>query len=510
MTSASHPKVLFAVSEVYPLIKTGGLADVAGALPAALHALGVDIKLLIPGYREVLAKCRGATAFARLPNPFAPAQQIHPSEVYLIESHLAESGLPVLIVAHDAYFDRAGGPYQAHDGAEWPDNALRFGLLSYVAAWLGSATNTTAWQPDIVHCNDWQTGLAPAYLRFQPGRKAPSIMTVHNLAYQGVFGADWVSTLKLPPESFKIQGLEFYGHLSFLKAGLFYCDRITTVSPTYAREIQHESLGFGMHGLLRERRGVLQGIVNGIDTQAWNPRHDPHLVKGYDIQHLSDKAKSKSALQQALGLHLEADTPLVATVSRITAQKGSDIVLGVMNDLVAEGVQFALLGSGDKVIELAFIELARKHPGRISACIGYDEGQSHRMEAGADIFLMPSRFEPCGLNQMYSQRYGTPPVAHATGGLVDTIVDATAKNLALGLASGVLFYDMNFQTCLAAVRHAVHLYRHEPRRWRQLQCAGMAKDFSWENSAQEYLKLYRSLMASPTTTTPSAPFPTDA
>lgn len=487
MTSARHPKVLFATSEAHPLIKTGGLADVSGALPSALHALGIDIKLLIPGYRAVLAKCRDMTPFATLANPFAPG------EVHLLESRLPESGLPVLIVAYDAFYNRDGGPYQTGSGNDWPDNPQRFALLSYVAAWLGSRDNNSAWQPDIVHCNDWQTGLAPAYLRFWAGRKASSILTIHNLAYQGVFAADMVHALHLPPESFKLQGLEYYGHLSFLKAGLFYCDRITTVSPTYAREIQHETLGFGMQGLLHERRGVLSGIINGIDTQEWNPEIDPHLARPYSAQRLNDKAQNKSALQLDIGLHQDVQAPLVAIVSRITYQKGSELVLGMMHDLVREGVQFVLLGSGDKELERAFRELALNHPGRIGVNIGYDERLSHRIEAGADIFLMPSRFEPCGLNQMYSQRYGTPPVAHATGGLADTIVDATAENIAAGQASGILFYDMHFHSAIAALRHAIHLYRHEPKVWRQLQAAGMAKDFSWQKSAQEYLQLYRSL-----------------
>ena len=470
-------------------MKTGGLADVSGALPAALHTQGLDIKLLLPGYREVWDKCRHTDTFAILPNPFGPG------DIRIVESKLPGTTLPLLIVAYDAFFNRDGGPYQTPSGSDWPDNALRFGLLSYVAAWLGSNANTGAWQPDLVHCNDWQTGLAPAYLRFWPGQKAASIMTIHNLAYQGVFDADLVHTLKLPPESYKMQGLEYYGQLSFLKAGLFYCDRITTVSPTYAREIQHEALGFGMQGLLYQRRGVLSGIVNGIDIQEWDPQQDPHLPQCYGAHSLDIKAHNKAALQQALGLHPEPQTPLVAIISRITYQKGSDVVLGVMHDLVREGVQFALLGSGDKQQEQAFVDLAQRHPGRISVNIGYDEGVSHRIEAGADIFFMPSRFEPCGLNQMYSQRYGTPPVAHATGGLADTIVDATAHNLAAGTASGVLFYDMHFHTCIAALRHAVQVYRHNPGAWKKLQGAGMARDFSWHNSAQEYLKLYRSLVA---------------
>jgi starch synthase len=485
MTPAS-PKVLFATSEVHPLIKTGGLADVSGALPTALHALGVDIKILIPGYRQVVDKCQHATPFAQLPNPFAPG------EVQILEARLPDTNVSVLIVAYDAFFNRKGGPYQTASGGDWPDNALRFGLLSYVAAWLGSDRNTSAWQPDIVHCNDWQTGLAPAYLRFWPGRKPPSIMTIHNLAYQGVFGAEMVTALHLPPASFKIQGLEYYGNLSFLKAGAFYSDRITTVSPTYAREIQQETLGFGMHGLLHERRAILSGIINGIDTQEWDPQHDPYLAKCYSAKRLDYKAQNKAALQQALGLDLEPHAPLVAIVSRITYQKGSDVTMGVMHDLARDGVQFTLLGTGDKVMELAFVELGYAHPGRISINIGYDENLSHRIEAGADMFLMPSRYEPCGLNQMYSQRYGTPPIAHATGGLSDTIVDATAENLAAGLATGFLFSAMNRSACADTLRRAIALYR-DPKAWRRLQIAALGRDFSWEKSAQEYLTLYRSL-----------------
>ncbi|MBT9612184.1 MAG: glycogen synthase GlgA [Burkholderiales bacterium] len=485
MTPAS-PKILFATSEAHPLIKTGGLADVSGALPAALHALGVDIKILIPGYPAVLTQCPHATLFAQLPNPFAPGR------VEILESRMPESTLPVLIVRYDAFFNREGGPYQQVGGDDWLDNVLRFGLLSYVAAWLGSSGNASAWQPDLIHCNDWQTGLAPAYLRFWPGRKPPVIMTIHNLAYQGVFGPESIPLLQLPAESFKMQGLEYYGNLSFLKAGVFYADRITTVSPTYAREIQHETLGFGMQGLLHERRAVLSGILNGIDMQEWDPQRDPHLPHRYSAKQLGNKAKNKAALQQELGLALDAHAPLVAIISRITYQKGSYLALGVMHDLAREGVQFALLGMGETAIELAFANLALEHPDRISVTIGYAEDMSHRIEAGADMFLMPSHYEPCGLNQMYSQRYGTPPIAHATGGLVDTIVNATPTHLASGDATGFLFREMTRPACNEAVRRAVRLYR-DPQVWQQLQSAGMQRDFSWQNSALEYLKLYRSL-----------------
>ena len=486
MTPAS-PRILFATSEAYPLIKTGGLADVSGALPRALHALGADIKILLPGYAEVMHQSKHATLFAKLPNPFTSGT------VELLETRLPGSTVPILIVRYDAFFNRKGGPYQQLNGQDWPDNFLRFGLLSYVAAWMGSSANVTDWQPDLIHCNDWQTGLAPAYLRFWPGRKPPTIMTIHNLAYQGMFGPESVPVLLLPAESFKMQGLEFYGNLSFLKAGVFYADRITTVSPTYAREIQQEASGFGMHGLLHERRSVLSGVINGIDMQEWDPQHDPHLPHRYSAKRLNNKVKNKAALQQEMGLAVEPNTPLVAIISRITYQKGSDLVLGVLHDLVREGVQIALLGAGDTIIEEAFTNQAQKHRGRIAVKIGYAEDLSHRMEAGADMFLMPSRYEPCGLNQMYSQRYGTPPIAHATGGLVDTIVNATPTHLATGDATGFLFREMTAQACTDAVRRAIRMYRN-PTAWQQIQITGMQRDFSWQKSAEAYMSLYRSLV----------------
>ena len=486
MTPAS-PKILFATSEAHPLIKTGGLADVSGALPNALHALGVDIKILLPGYPAVLQQAKRTALFAQLPHPFAPG------EIDILETQLPDTTVPVLIVCYDAFFNRKGGPYQQVGGEDWPDNAQRFGLLSYIAAWLASSDNATSWQPDLIHCNDWQTGLAPAYLRFWPGRKPPTIMTIHNLAYQGVFGPEMVETLALPVASFQPQGLEYYGNLSFLKAGVFYADRITTVSPTYADEIQQEALGFGMHGLLYERRSTLSGIINGIDTREWDPQHDPLLPHQYSVARLQNKLKNKAALQKELGLAVEPTTPLVAIISRITYQKGSDIALSVMHELARENVQFALLGAGDSVIEQAFTNLALKHPGRIAVTIGYAEDLSHRIEAGADMFLMPSRYEPCGLNQMYSQRYGTPPIAHATGGLVDTIVNATPTHLASGDATGFLFHEMNLVACTDALRRAITLY-HDRKAWARLQRAGMQRDFSWQSSAAAYLTLYRSLI----------------
>jgi len=478
-------QVLFATSEIHPLIKTGGLADVSGALPAALRGLGVDARVLVPGYRALLERLGRSDTVAWFPHPFTQGQ------VELRAAEVPGSGVPLYIVVWDEYFNRDGGPYQAADGRDWPDNALRFGLLSHTAALLASTDTPLPWRPHLLHCNDWQTGLAPAYLHFRR-QHTPTVMTIHNLAYQGNFGAEWLAPLRLPPESFSLHGLEYYGHLSFLKAGLYYASWLTTVSPTYAREIQEESLGFGMHGLLKARSATLTGILNGIDTNEWDPATDPHLPQGYDADHLQGKAVCRRVLRQRLGLALDETRPLIAVISRITYQKGSDVVLALAPALLRERAQMAILGSGEKELEAAFTRLAARHPGELSVTIGFDEGLSHLMEAGADLFLMPSRYEPCGLNQMYSQRYGTPPVVHATGGLADTVIDATAENLANGTATGFVFHDMHYASVLAGVSRALAAWRDVPT-WRRIQRAAMAMDFSWARSARAYLDLYRSV-----------------
>lgn len=483
-------KLLFATSEIHPLIKTGGLADVSAALPAALFRLGVDVRVLLPGYPSVLRHFPDAQTVAAFDHPFAPGT------VELREAALPGSGVPLHIVIQDAYFNRDGGPYQGPDGRDWPDNAFRFGLLSWTAALLASDRSPLAWRPDVLHCNDWQTGLAPAYLRFWGGRTARTVMTIHNLAYQGNFGPELLAPLRLPPESFTMHGLEYYGHISFLKAGLFYADRLTTVSPTYAREIQEETLGFGMHGLLRTRSAVLTGIVNGIDVNEWDPARDPHLPHHFSARNLGGKAACKKALQERLALAVDASQPLIAVISRITYQKGSDVVLALAPEILREGAQLALLGTGERELEAALSALAERHPGRLAVTIGYDEGLAHLMEAGADIFLMPSRYEPCGLNQMYSQRYGTPPVVHATGGLADTVMDATPQALATGRATGFVFRDMHYDSVLCAVQRALTAWRDKPL-WRRLQRSGMAMDFSWERSARGYLQVYEAALGAP-------------
>jgi starch synthase len=490
MAASSETKqplsVLFVTSEIYPLIKTGGLADVSASLPEALQQQGVDVRLLLPGYPQVLDGLK--TKWVSTTGVFEFG------EVRLLTAVMPDSGVPVIVVDYPPFFQRDGGPYQDRFGQDWSDNALRFGLLSRVGAILGSSGSPLAWRPDIVHCNDWQSGLTPAYLHFMQGRKAATLMTIHNLAYQGIFPPQLAAQLGLPPESFSMHGVEYCGNLSFMKAGLFYADHIATVSPTYAEEIQTDALGFGMQGLLAERGKHLTGIINGIDTAHWNPATDVHLAAKYNAKKLAAKAANKSALQARLGLAPEPDTPLFAVISRITHQKGLDLLLDIAPALLREGVQIALLGSGDATLEHAFRNLARLHPGQVSATIGFDEGLSHLMEAGADIFLMPSRFEPCGLNQMYSQCYGTPPVVHATGGLADTVVDATPATLKDGSASGFVFRRSKAPDFLVAVKRALAVYR-DKKAWRTLQKNGMGRDFSWERSAQQYIELYRSLQA---------------
>ena len=475
-------KVLFATSELAPWVKTGGLGDVAGALPAALRVLGVDVRVLVPAYPTLLKDFPDAREIARphwlgglLP---APA----------LKQALAPDGTPLLLLDYPAYFDRPGNPYLGPEGRDWPDNYLRFGLLSRVAAWIGSATSTLDWQPDIVHCHDWQTGLAPAYLNYQPGRRAKSLFTLHNLAFQGIFGRAALAELGLPESAWNISGVEYHGYLSFLKAALQHADAITTVSPSYAREIQTDHEGMGMGGLLRYRGEQLSGILNGIDTEVWNPAADTHLAHAFSAKHLEGKAANKAALQAQLGLEQRADLPLFAVVSRLTEQKGLDLLLAVAPQLLELPAQLAILGSGSRAMEQAWTALAQKHAGRCTVTIGFDETLAHRIEAGADVFVMPSRFEPCGLNQMYSLRYGTPPVVRATGGLADTVIDAADEKH----GNGFVFGPATAEALLEALQRAAATWR-QPAHWRRLQKRGMARDSSWKESAGHYVDLYQRL-----------------
>ncbi len=478
-------KVLFATSEVAPLIKTGGLADVSGALPPALAALGVDVRVLVPGYPQVMDALKTKGRAAPLPSlPGVPPAQLLASKL--------PSGVALLVV-NCAIYERAGGPYQDAADRDWPDNDLRFGLLSYVAALLSTAGSPYPWLPDIVHCNDWQTGLTPMYLRYVTGDKAKSILTIHNLGYQGVFPPETTTRLGLPPQAMSIDGVEYYGRMSFLKGGLQAAERITTVSPSYAEEIQQEPLGMGLQGLLSYRRDALVGILNGIDTDAWDPDNDPYIERYYNSGRLAQKEDNRRALRTRMRLREEAEIPLLATVGRMTDQKGLDVLADIAPDLVKFPAQLAVLGSGEAQLQNRFQSLARAYPGRIAVQVGFDEGLSHQMEAGADIFVMPSRYEPSGLNQMYSQRYGTLPVVHATGGLRDSVVDTTAATIADKTATGFMFSPLSAAALLAACRRAADYYGNR-RLWRQIQKNAMARDFSWESSARKYLELYRGVV----------------
>jgi starch synthase len=483
------PRILFVTSECAPWIKTGGLGDVAGALPQAVARRGIEITVLLPAYRSVRRQFEAARTLAEF------AQTPHFPEVRLLEARPAGQ-VPLWLVDCPSLYDREGGAYADEAGRDWGDNALRFGLLGRIAAELACAASPLAWRPNVVHCNDWQTGLAPAFLHFAREPLARTLLTIHNLAFQGVFEAGMVAALGLPPESFSSAGVEFYGKLSFLKAGLHYADTITTVSPTYAAEIQQEPLGMGLHGLLSARRGDLRGILNGIDAELWNPGSDPHLAARYDAGTLERKLANKRALQARLGLEPSDALPLAGVVARLTQQKGIDLLLEVAPELLGLPCQLALLGSGDRAFADRLLALAREHPGRLAACIGYDEGLAHLIEAGADFFLMPSRFEPCGMNQMYSQRYGTPPVVRSTGGLADSVIDCTAETLAAGTATGFVFREATGDALLGAAVRAARGFLDQ-RTWRALQRNGMARDFGWKDGAREYARLYARLAGRP-------------
>lgn len=482
----TRPRVLFATPECAPWIKTGGLGDVSADLPAALGRLGVDVRVLMPAYRQVLSQATQARALTALPGRAElPAAR-------LLEATLP-SGVPALLIDCPSLYDRDGGPYQDDERVDWPDNARRFGLLSHVAALLSGPCSPLAWRPHVLHCNDWHAALAPAYLQeVDPGERARTLVAVHNMAFQGLFDAAEADPLGLAPAARGTDGAEFWGRLSFLKAGLFFSDTIVTVSASYAEEIQHEPLGCGLSGLLAARRGVLHGIRNGIDTRLWDPSADPHLAARYDVASLERKAANKAAVQAWAGLAQDPDMPLFGLVSRLTEQKGIDVVIEAAARLAALPCQLVVLGMGTPALEAGLREVDRAHAGSIRAHVGFSEALAHRIEAGVDAFLMPSRFEPCGLNQMFAQRYGTPPVVRATGGLRDTVVDCTPQTLADGTATGFAFATLDADALVGAVQRAIDAW-HQPATWRRLQRNGMRKDFGWSASARRYAELYEGL-----------------
>ncbi len=451
------------------------------------------MRVLLPAYPEVLHGLAGSPAAGAPAAVGAIAAHAGLPAARLLRAQVAH-GLELLLVDAPALFDRPGNPYLGADGRDWPDNDVRFGLFSRVAAMLGTPASPLAWRPDVVHCQDWQTGLAPVFLAHTPGARAASLMTIHNLAYQGIFAADAVERIGLPPAAFAVNGAEYYGQLSFLKGGLACADAISTVSPTYAREICTNALGFGLQGLLQQRAGVLSGILNGVDTEYWDPASDALIVQRYDARSLERKLVNKRALQAALGLQLADDTPLFGVISRLVEQKGIDLVAQIVDRGVALPAQFVIQGLGDKAIEDSLRALAQRHPRQVGVRVAFDEPLAHMIEAGADIFLMPSRFEPCGMNQMYSQRYGTLPLVCRTGGLADSVTDATARTLADGSATGFVFAPATAEALFATIERALTAYR-DAAAWRGMQRNAMARDVSWHASGVQYVKAYERALA---------------
>jgi starch synthase len=480
----SGPVVLSVASEVFPLAKTGGLADVAGALPPALAAAGVKVVTLLPGYPGVLAAVRDAEAVHAWPS-------LHGGPARLLSARAA--GLDLLVLDAPHLYGRAGNPYVGPDGKDWPDNALRFGALSWVGAELGRGL-LPAFAPGIVHAHDWQAGLVPAYLHYAGSPRPRTVMTVHNLAFQGQFPPELLAPLGLPPHAFAMDGVEYYGTIGFLKAGLALADRITTVSPRYAMEIRTPDFGMGLDGLLRARAGVLTGILNGIDTEYWNPATDPHLAARFDARSLDARAANKKALQARLGLDPDVKAPLFGVVSRLTWQKGMDVLLDAIPDLLAQGAQLALVGSGEADLEAGLRDAAAAGPGRVGILIGFDEVAAHLVQGGADALLVPSRFEPCGLTQLCALRYGAVPVVARVGGLADTVIDANEMALVAAAGNGLQFAPVTREALALTLERAVALWRDRPT-WRRLQQHAMAAEVGWQRPARQYAALYRSLVA---------------
>jgi starch synthase len=473
-------RILAVASEMFPLVKTGGLADVVGALPGALAAQGIAVTTLLPGYPAVLAALPGAKRLHAIPRLFGgPARLLHGRA----------GGLDVVALDAPHLFGRAGNPYSAPDGRDWPDNASRFAGLSRAAA---SLARGEAGLPRFaaVHAHDWQAGLVAAYLHYGGGPK--SVFTIHNMAFPGWFPAGVFPGLGLPEAAWDIEGVEYHGGVGLLKAGVALADALTTVSPTYAAEIRTDAGGMGLGGLLRLRADRLHGILNGIDTTVWNPAADPHLPRPYDVGRLSGRSAAKAALQSRLGLAPEPASLLFGIVSRLTGQKGMDLVLDALPALLGQGARLAVLGSGDRVLEAGFAAAASVHAGRVGCVIGYDEGLAHLVQAGADALLVPSRFEPCGLTQLCALRYGALPVVARVGGLADTVVDANEAALAAGAGTGLVFAPPDQDALEAALLRAAALWR-DPKMWRKLQRNAMRSDVSWARPAGRYAALFRSL-----------------
>jgi starch synthase len=475
--------VLSVASEAVPLVKTGGLADVAGALPAAVAPHDIAMTTLIPGYRPVMAAIGKAKIIHRDDALFGHSARVLKAEL---------DGHPLLVLDAPALFDREGSPYADAMGRDWGDNWRRFAALGRIAASLASG-GIKGMAFDVLHAHDWQAAMAPAYLRYAPGpgKVAKSVMTIHNMAFQGYYGPDIFPGLGLPKSAWAMDGVEYHGGVGFLKAGMEAANVITTVSPSYAAEIRSAEFGMGLEGLVRDRGDRVMGIVNGIDTAVWNPETDTDLATPFSARNLGKRFGNKRAVELAFGLDRD-DGPLFIVITRLTWQKGMDVLPEVIDHLVGLGGRLALLGSGDAGIESALHAAAVRHPGRVGVRIGYDEALSHLMQGGGDAILVPSRFEPCGLTQLYGLAYGCVPVVARTGGLADTVIDANVAALSAGVATGIQFGAVNYDGLSHAITRAIRLYQ-QPKIWAAIQKRGMASDFSWGRSGKTYADLYRAL-----------------
>ena len=473
-------RILYISSEAFPLIKTGGLADVAGSLPVALLKNSQDVRLLLPAYPEVLEKIKKKKILVSLSYYDLPLN--------IVETRLPGSRLIVWLVDCPAAFNRPGGPYIDAHGESWQDNALRFSIFCHAAVDIALDKLQLGWQPDVVHCNDWQTGLIPALLS-QHNKRPVSIFTIHNLAYQGVFDKQTFSDLHLPQELWHMNGLEFYDQLSFIKGGLVYADKITAVSPNYAHEIQNPENGYGLDGLLISRVKHLSGILNGIDSKHWNPGTDNYLEKKYNRRSLKKKLSNKIALQKEFSLTIDDSIPMIGMVSRLVEQKGLDIIIQSLTALSNLPLQLVILGTGELHYESQLIEYAKQYPERFHVTIGYNESLAHKIEAACDIYLMPSTFEPCGLNQLYSLRYGTLPIVTPVGGLADTVTDTTKETINDKTANGFILAEQTSISLIRKIKDALNFY-NQPELWHQLQINAMSGDYSWQISALHYIQLY--------------------
>ena len=475
-------QVLSVASEIYPLIKTGGLADVAGALPGALAEHGIGVRTLVPGYPSVLSKLGKTKAVRRYEALFG-------ASAALLAAKVVE--LDLLVLDAPDFFKREGGPYGDLGGTDWSDNWRRFAALSRVGADIAE-DGVKGWRPDLVHAHDWQAAMTAAYMRFGPAHRVPKVVTIHNLAFQGRFGADVFAGLGLPPEAWGMDGVEYYGGIGYLKAGLVSADAITTVSPTYADEIRSPTQGMGLDGLINGRADRLHGILNGIDTAIWDPAADELIARRYTSRALGGRVANRRALEKHFRLDRD-DAPIFIIVSRLTWQKGMDLVADAIDHLVGLGGKLAVLGAGDHPLEGAFLSAAERHRGRVGAHIGYDEPLSHLMQAGGDAILIPSRFEPCGLTQLYGLRYGCVPVVARVGGLADTVIDANEAAVGAGVATGVVFAPSDPLALHGGIARTIRLHGDKAG-WQAMQRAGMRADFSWRHSAAQYAGLFRSLV----------------